>query len=189
MTRAARSLAACLVVTGWVGGCAPADREQLAREVLKADPSFASVFDTHRELANRVETFRQELALKRQTVEESIAHLRKDLAASTASVRAKTLEAKKRLQPERDTLSLGLSLAAEELRAKRAQRASLGRSVAQLGKSLTAKDGVILSPQERNRQQAQLDEMARDAARLDQELAALREHVRLLKLKLLLIKL
>ncbi|MBI2103980.1 MAG: hypothetical protein HYT90_00160 [Candidatus Omnitrophica bacterium] len=170
------------------GGCAPADRDQLAREVVAADPAFASVLDKHRELANRMETYRQELALKRKTVEDTIALLRKDLAAAAASVRSKTLEAKNRLQPERERLALSLSLAAEELRAKRAQRASLGRSIAQLGKSLGQQD-VVLTPQERSRQQAQLDEMARDAARLDQELAAMREHVRLLKLKLLLIKL
>ncbi len=182
------SLAGLLMVVSWLAGCAPADREQLVREALKADPAFASVLDRHREIANRIETYRQELALKRKTVEETIAHLRKDLAAATASVRSKTLEAKKRLQPERDTLALSLSLAGEELRAKRAQRASLGRSIAQLGKSLGQQD-TVLTPQERSRQQAQLEEMARDAARFDQELAAMREHVRLLKIKLLLIKL
>ncbi|MBI3331302.1 MAG: hypothetical protein HYZ96_04225 [Candidatus Omnitrophica bacterium] len=188
MPRVARSLTGVLIVLGWVGGCAPADREQLIHEVLKVDPSFARVLDHHRELANRIETYRQELALKRKTVEEGIAHLRKDLAAAATSVRSKTLEAKKRLQPEREQLTLRLSLASEELRAKRAQRASVGRSIAQLGKSLGQQDGG-LTPQERSRQQAQLDELARDTARLDQELAALREHTRLLRIKLLLIKL
>lgn len=188
MTRAARRLAACLVVVGWFGGCAPANRDELVKDVLKADPAFASVLDKHRELANRVDTYEQEFALKRKTVDETITQMRKDLAAAAATVRSKTSEATKRLQPEREKLTLSLSLAGEELRAKQAQRASLGRSIAQLRKSLSNKDAV-LSPDERSRQATQTDELARDAARLDHELAALKEHARLLKLKLLLIRL
>lgn len=184
---AARHGALLLVGLGVIG-CAPANRDELVNEVLKADPAFASVLDKHRELANRVDTYEQEFALKRKTVDETIAQMRKDLAAAAATVRAKTLEATKRLQPEREKLELSLSLAGEELRAKQAQRASLGRSIAQLRKSLSNKDAV-LSPDERSRQTTQTDELARDAARLDHEIAALKEHARLLKLKLLLIRL
>ena len=190
--RTVRRLAAwhgVLLLVGFgVIGCAPANRDELVKEVLKADPAFASVLDKHRELANRVDTYEQEFALKRKTVEETITQMRKDLGAAAATVRAKTLEATKRLQPEREKLELSLSLAGEELRAKRAQRASLGRSIAQLRKSLSNKDAV-LSPDERSRQTTQTDELARDAARLDHEIAALKEHARLLKLKLLLIRL
>ena len=188
MTRAARRLAVLLLVAGGFVGCAPANRDELANEVLTSDPAFASVLDRHRELANRLDTYAQEFALKRKTVEEAIAQMRQDLGAAAASVRAKTLEAKQRLQPERERLALNLSLAGEELRAKQAQRASLGRSIAQLRKSLGSTDAA-LSPDERSRQAKQTDEMARDAARLDHELAALKEHARLLKLKLLLIRL
>ena len=185
--RLAARYGALLLAGLWAAGCAPANRDELAKEVLKADPAFASVLDKHRELANHIDTYEQEFALKRKTVEEAIAQMRKDLAASAAAVRAKTLEATKRLQPEREQLELGLSLAGEELRAKQAQRASLGRSIAQLRKSLNSADAA-LNPAERSRQTKQTDEMARDAARLDHEIAALKEHARLLKLKLLLIR-
>ena len=170
-------------------GCAPpSNREQLAQEVLRADPEFSQVMDRHRELANRIKTFEQELALKRKTVDESIAQLRRDLASATATVRAKTHELKKRMEPDRQRLELDVSLANEELRSKQVQRASVGRSVAQLKKSLKSQ-AVPLTPQERERQQAQVDELLNDAARLDQELAGLKAHVRLLRVKLLLIKL
>ena len=183
-----RRAAACWLVCLGAVGCAPANREGLVKEVLKADPAFAEVLERHGEAANRIAIYEQEFALKRKTVEETIAQMRKDLAAAAATVRGKVIEAKKRLAPDREKLGLGLSLAGEELRAKQAQRASLGRSITQLRKSLDKADAPF-SPDERLRHARQMDEMTRDAARLDHELAALKEHARLLKLKLLLIRL
>ena len=177
------------VVLLLAAGCAPpSNRDQLAQEVLKADPDFAQVLDRHRELTNRIQTFQQELALKRKTVDESIAQLHRDLASATSTVRVKTDELKKKIEPDRQRLQLSLSLAGEELRAKQVQRAGFGRSVAQLKKSLTSQSAP-LTPPERERRQVQLEELLKDAARLDQELAGLNAHVRLLKIKLLLIKL
>lgn len=186
MIRIPQFLGVFLVI---MAGCAPpSSREQLTQEILRADPDFSEVLDKHRELANRIQTFERELALKRKTVDESVAQLRRDLASAAATMRAKTQELKRRMEPDRQRLELNLSLASEELRAKQVQRASLGRSVAQLKKSLKSQ-AAPLAPTERTRQEAQLDELLGDAARLDQELAGLKAHVRLLKIKLLLIKL
>ena len=169
-------------------GCGkPANREQLVQQVLKADPSFGTVLEKHRDLSNKIDTFERELALKRSTVQHSIDQLRKDLAGSTAVVAGKIADAKKRIAPEQERLTLSLSMAAEELRAKRMQRASLGRSISQLKKAVRSA-GTAWSADELGRQQAQIDEMLKDAARMDQEMASLKEHVRLLKIKLLLIK-
>ena len=172
----------------WTTGCSPVNREELTNEVLTADPTFASVLDKHRELANRIETYERELALKRGTVEQTIAQMRKDLAASAATVRNKTAETKKRMEPDRERVERALSLAGEELRAKQIQRASLGRSMSQLRKALH-NARAVWTEAERSRQEAQIDEMRRDDARLDQEMAAMKAHMRLLKIKLLLIKL
>ena len=68
------------------------------------------------------------------------------------------------------------------------ERAAIGRSIGQLRKSLTS-SSVAWTDEERTRQAASADEMVRDAARIDHELATLKAHVRLLKIKLLLIKL
>ena len=178
---------AIVLVLGSVS-CAPAKREDLANEVLKVDPEFSSVLEKRRELASRMETFDRELALKRSTIERSIAQSRKELAAAAANTRLKTAEVKKRMEPDQQRLTLALSMSSEELRAKRIQRASLGRSMSQLKKALNSKDAVW-TPEERARQQAQLDEMLKDVARLDQEMGGLKQNVRLLKIKLLLIKL
>ncbi len=177
-----------LLLPVWLAGCAPPSREELAKEVLKADPLFARVLDQHRELANRLETYARELALKRGAVEQAIAKLRRDLAAATTQVRQKTAEAKQQLHPERERLQLALSMAGEQLQAKQAQRASLGRSIARLRKAIRSA-GSVWTEQEQARNDELLNEMRRDAARVDQELVALRAHLRLLKIKLLLIKL
>ena len=182
-----RRLIVILLVLG-TASCAPANREELTKEVLKMDPEFSSVLEKHRELTSRIETYERELALKRSTIEKGIAQLRKDLAAAAASTRVKTDEVKKRMEPDQQRLTLALSMSSEELRAKRIQRASLGRSITQLRKALNSKDATW-TEQERTRQQAQIDDMLQNTTRLDNEMAGLKQNARLLKIKLLLIKL
>lgn len=183
-----RCFAVILLASLGLTSCAPANRAQLEQEALKADPEFAAVLEKHRELANRIETYKRELALKRSTIERNIAQLRKDLAVAVSGVRAKAEDVKKRMSPDRERLELALSLASEELRAKRSQRASVGRSIAQLKKALKT-SGPTWTAQERARQEAQIQDLLHDAQRLDQELTGLKAHVRLLKIKLYLIAL
>ena len=187
MSHPPRAAAAALVLV-WAAGCAPTNPEQLTKEALASDPSFAKVLDKHREIVNRIDTLERELALKRATIEQAIAKQRRDLSAAADSVRSRTAEMKKRMEPDSERLTLTLSMAGEELRAKQAQRASLGRSMAQLQKAAKS-NGALWSPQERATHDAQLQALMEDAARLDQEMTALRRHVRLIKIKLLLIKL
>ena len=169
-------------------GCAPVNRDELAKEALAADPSFASVLEKRRELANRIETYERELALKRGTVEQTITQMRQDLAASADAVRAKSAETKAKMDPDRRRLTDSLNAAVKELRAEQAQRAAIGRAISQLRKSLKSASEAWTA-EERARQDARVDEMLRDAARIDHELAAIKAHVRLLKIKLLLMKL
>ena len=68
------------------------------------------------------------------------------------------------------------------------QRSTLGRTIAKLKKSRKAGD-TAATPEERLAQEKQLNDLIVEAARVDQEIAALREHTRLLKVKLFLIKL
>ena len=177
-----------LTFTGMPSGCSPANRDQIARDVLRADPSFVEVLQKHRELANRIETYKRELALKRAAIDRTMAQLRKDVATATEAARRKTVDTQRLMKPDREGLKLALSMAAQELRAKQAQRASLGRSMAELRKALKIPEGPWTA-EERTRQEHHMQEMLRDAARLDQEIAAMKSHLRLLQMKLLLIKL
>ncbi len=178
----------CLcVVLLWTVGCTALNRDGLTKEVLEADPAFAAVLEKRRELANYVETFQRELALKRSTVEGEIAQLRKDLATATEAVQRKITDTKNRMAPDRQRLELPLAMASEEVRTTQLQRASLGRSMARLKKGLAAAHADS-TQDERARQEAQLEELKRDAARLDHELRTLKAHIRLLKVKLLLIQ-
>lgn len=183
-----RRLALFLLIAALCSGCTRTNREDLAKEVLKADPEFGIVLDKHRELSNRIETYERELALKRTTVERTITQLRHDLATTTDTVRNKTAEAKKKMEPDHKRLELALAMAAEQLQAQRVQRASLGRQITQLRKAVKT-GGAAWSESERSQQEAKITEMLRDAQRLDQEMAVLKQHVRLIKIKLLLIKL
>ena len=171
-----------------VAGCAPPDPDELAKEVLATDPSFASVLEKRQELANRIDTYQRELALKRSTVEQTIQQMRQDLVASADAVRAKTEETKAKMEPYRKPLTKALAEAREELRAKQAQRAAIGRSISQLRKSLK-RSSAASTDEERALQEVHADDMWRDAARIDQEMTAIKSYVRHLKIKLLLITL
>ena len=178
-----------LTFTGMPSGCSPVNRDQLARDVLRADPSFVQVLQKHRELTNRIETYTRELALKRATIDRTMAQLRKDLAMATEAARRKTEDTRRLMRPDRERLKLALSMAAQELRAKQAQRASLGRLMAQLRKAMKGAEGPSWTAQEQARHEQQMQEMLHDTTRLDQEMAAMKSHLRLLQTKLLLIKL
>ena len=172
----------------WASGCAPANREELVKEVLKTDPEFSSVLDKHQQLASRIETLQKELELKRTTIQQSIKQLQKELATAAEHVKLKTADVKKRMEPDRQRLGLALSMAVNELREKREQRAQLGRSLAELKKA-SKNPHAEWTEKERTHHERQMDEMLQDAKRFDQEMAQLKEHLRLLKIKLLLIKL
>jgi hypothetical protein len=187
MSRLVRVAVVGLALLGGVSCERLMSREQLAKEVLRQDPEFRGVLDRHRALVNRIETYQRELALKRATIEQNITQMRKELAASAANVQTRVAEVRKQMDPERQRLELALSTAAEELRVKRFQRASLGRSIARLRKTPKSAAGAF-SDSEQARQQAQLTDMLADAKRLDHEIEALKAHMRLLKVKILLIQ-
>jgi len=181
-----RRVLAALLAAG-IAGCAPANREQLAKEALSQDPEFSAVLEKHQELSSRIQTYERELTLKRSTVEKTIQQLRKDLTEAARQVGVRTAEVKQRMEPDRKRLELTLSLAGEDLAAKREQRANLGRQIVQSKKSL--KDPRLgLSAEQLAQKEAKIGEMVRDAQRLDQEMDGLKEHIRLIKIKLLLIK-
>jgi chromosome segregation ATPase len=178
---------ACGLLVVWAAGCAPSSRGELAKEVLRADPSFAAVLEKRRELANRIETYQRELALKRRTVREEIAQLRAELSATAATVRRRIAELKSRMDPDRERLEQALAQSSQLLRSMQAQRAQVGRAVSQLKKSLATRQADAGTSGSAPQDQALVDAQ-QDLTRLDAELAAVREHLRLLQTKLLLIK-
>ena len=182
-----RAAALTLLLAGLPAGCAPADRDQLAKEVLAADPSFAGVLEKHHELANRIDTYQRELALKRSTVDQTIKQMRQDLAASAEAVRSRSAETKAKMEPDRRRIADALRASAGELRARQAQRAAVGRELARLKKSLSRSGETALSP-EQSGADPRLQDLLRDADRIDQEVALIKRHGRLLKIKLLLIQ-
>ncbi len=174
-----------------LSGCGPPPNpERLRQEVLEIDPAFSWSLEKHDELANRIGLVERNLALKRSQIERQIAQLRKDLDDASAKARQDIQRIKLIIQPEVQRVELTFAMAVEERKAKRGQRASVGRSISQLRKSL--KEGPNTpqwTPAERARLEGELGELLAEAKRLDQELAALNEHVRLLKIKRLLLKL
>jgi len=168
-------------------GCAPVDRPQLVEDVLNADPAFRAVLQKRDEYASRIETLEREVALKRETVKRSIAQMRQELTESMKTVKERKAHFRKMLEPDRERHELALAVAGEEVRAKTSQLTSVKRAIAASRKALDGAEGW--SAEEQRRQEAQLRETERDGERLTDEIAALKEHLRLLKVKLLLIRL
>ena len=117
----AATLAASAVGCDWM----PGRQEQLRKDVLAADPSFAQVLEKRDELANLVALMKQELELKRTQIERQITQLRQELSGATAQVNEKIRSTKFKvlayaeyLTGERERLDRALATAEQELREK-----------------------------------------------------------------------
>ena len=178
-----RSLLVILAVALSSGCGAPANPQKLREEVLKVDPNFSEVLQKRDEQANRIALLEREFDLKRTQVEQQIAQLRKDVKDALAQVEQKVQKSKALLKPDVDRLHLALSTANDERQAKRVHRTTLSRSISRFKKTL--KEGAA---GDRARVERELNELLHEAQRLDRELQALNEHIRLLKIKLLLLR-
>lgn len=168
-------------------GCGPSpDSKELRQKVLKADPAFAKTLEQRDEVSAKMALLNRELALKKSQIERQIRQLRDELAHVTAQVKQKTAQTKALLTPEQARVDLAVSMAAEELKAKRNQRASLGRSISRLRKALN--EHPQWSADERARMDRELGELTRETQRLDRELDTLTAHLDFLKDKRILLR-
>ena len=99
-------------------------------------------------------------------------------------VEQKIQKSRAALQPDIDRLRLALSMANDERQAKRAQRASLTRSIGRLKNALKTGETADRTSIDR-----ELYDFLQESQRLDREVHTLNEHIRLLKIKLLLLRL
>jgi len=166
----------------------PANPQVLRDEILKVDPRFAEVLEKRDELANRIKVLERELALKKSQVGHQIAQLRKELSEATQQVNQKIQKTKTLLAPDLERIELSLSMAADELKGRRHMRASLGRSISRVRKALKSEQAQW-AQSERARMDQELTALLQETKRLDQEIALLNEHLRLLKIKRLLLRL
>jgi len=155
--------------------------------VLKADPSFTEVLEKRDEQANRIKLLERELDLKQRQVEQQITQRRNELKTARQQVQQKIAKLKVLVQPDVERVELALSMAVNERQTKRDHRASLGRSISRLQKALK-QERASWSDAERARMDGELADLLRDAQRIDHELSALNEHIRLLKIKRLLLR-
>jgi chromosome segregation ATPase len=175
------------LLPGLLASCAPVNRAELAKRALAADPEFVAVLDKRATLESRITTEHKKLALVRETIQQDITQKKKELAEKSSAVRRKITEIKAQMDPDVRRYTTTLGSASEDLRAKQAQRAAIGREIAQLKKALKAA-GAAGGASQRAQQETQITERLRDAQRIDQEIAALKEYLKLLKTKLLLIR-
>ncbi|MBI3087831.1 MAG: hypothetical protein HYY91_02975 [Candidatus Omnitrophica bacterium] len=177
-----------VALCGMAGCSPPGQSEKLRKEVLSADPPFAKVLDRRDELADKITLLQRELALKKSTVERRVAQLRAELREAKREVAQKVRQTAVQLKPEQERVELAVGRAAEELKTKRAHRDGLARSISRIRKALGDKSATWTAA-DRSRLAQELDDLARETQRLDQELAVLAKHLRLLKAKRLLLRL
>lgn len=179
----------CAVVFCWLAGCGvPPNAQQLREDVLRADPRFAEVLEKRDEQANRIALLEREFDLKQTQAQQQIKQLRDALAEARRQVDQKIQKSKALLKPDLERLELAISMAGNELRAKRSQRAGIGSNISRLKKSLKGGQ-VSWSEAEGASMNKELNDLLQEAQRLDREIAALSEHIRLLKVKRLLLRL
>lgn len=185
---AMRRVILCCAVCCALAGCdlLGGGTERMRHEVLKADPGFASALNKHDELADRIALLQRELALKKSTIDRQIEQLRKEYRDTKDQVQRKIVETGTTLKPDQQKIDLAIVMAGEELTTKRSQRASLGGSISRIRKALKEPSWAEA---DRRRLANELDDLLTSAKRIDQETAALSQHLRLLKLKRRLLRL
>ena len=189
MSRIIPFLSLCLIA-GLLPGCGNHVSEALRQEVVKADPQFANALDQRDELAERLTLLERELVLKKTQIGQQIAKLRKEFAEVRRQVRQKVQQTKEQLKPEQERVRFALAMATEELKAKRSHRASLGRSISRIRKTLQDRPPTSAwNDDDRARLDAELQELLQETKRLDRETEGLAKHLRLLKAKHALLRL
>lgn len=188
MSRITPFLSLCLIA-GLLPGCGTRVSEAVRQEVVKADPQFAKALEQRDELAGRIMLLERELALKKTQIDQQIAKLRKEFAETRLQVRQKVEQTKDLLKPEQERVRFALAMATEELKAKRSQRASVGRSISQIRKTLQGQpQAAAWNNHDRARLETELQELLRETKRLDGEIDGLTKHLRLLKAKQALLR-
>ena len=184
-----RELILTAVLLMFTSGCDKlfGNRDAIRRSVLQSDPKFEDVLHKHDEVTNRIALLNQELALKRSQVERQIVQLRGELDAVAAQVKGKVTQTKALLRPDIDKVDLALAAANDELKTKRGQRASLGRSINRIRKSLETQSNWTRD--ERAKFDHDLEDLVKETQRLDREIDVLTRHIELLKDKRELLKL
>ena len=180
-------VAVCCALIGSAGCGPPTNPKVLRQDVLAADPSFKDTLVKRDDVAERIGVLKRELALKKQEAETQIAKVRQNLQVATERINQKMNREHALLDPDLKSLDLASTMASEELRAKRQQRASMGRSISQLRKALK-QSGTPLSSSELAARDRELHELLAESQRLDQELSALASHIRLLKMKRMVLR-
>ena len=174
-----------MVAIAWpASGCSqrPMNAEAMRGEVLRADPEFVRVLERRDDLASRVKVLENELALRRGQVERQIDQLRRGLRETTEQVNHNIDGIKALLNPIAEDVDRDLTTATAELKARREQRASFGRSVSGLRKSIK-QHAIQWTPPERSEKDNELAEMLDEIRRLDHEIAGMEAHLRILHMK------
>lgn len=179
----------CLGVCCLLGifSCSPINRDDMVKEILKKDPGFARILDKHRELGNRMATYERELTLKRSTMERKIEKLRQEMTEASVMAKQKIASVKPLMEPDRRRLEQALGASSQELRGLQSKRAQLGGIISRFKKTMEVQTPG--DPRLKVRQERDLAEMLQDAQRFQYEITAFKEHIRRLKIKLLLIRL
>ena len=172
-----------------LAGCSgSAGREQHTKEVIAVDPTFSAVLDRHRRLLNRLEAYDREFGLKRLMVERTISQLRQDLAATKRDITQRKAQLKSEMDPVRAGLMQDMAEARAEIAGLGLQRSTIGGWISKIKKAMLDAHGAWPA-EEHAHQQAELEQMLQTAHRMESEIEVLKNHIRILELKIELIRL
>ncbi len=169
-------------------GCSNTEdaREDMTRTVLEVDPAFNKVIEEYQRITNQMETIEREWELKQVLVDQKVQHMNQQLTAAREEVTLRQNQLNEEIEPERQELRELHAHTVDELRERQLQRSTLGRSIAKLRKAVKLA-GEAWPLSERQRQDDQLEQMLRDANRIDQEIEMIKQAISLLEAKLVLI--
>lgn len=169
-------------------GCNLFNRSADVEQIIRQDPAFKEIFQKKLDLDAQITTISNELYAYREEIESKISQLKKDYVSRKADADSKLRDLKSRLNPEREELRRRLSAKAGELKIKSQELSSIKARLATLRKMLTSKDAITLKDEARHEWEEELRRLELKEEPVREEIASLRDSLRLLKSELSLLK-
>jgi chromosome segregation ATPase len=157
---------------------------EIRQEVLDSDPSFAAVIDIKKEIDNSIALINSETGLKSNDIESKILTLKRELRALREDSAKKIKSLNSRLDPYRAEISQCIAELSTELKLKQSSLSAVNNMIAELNRLSSRSDFQDASEAgDAVRLREKIAHQNQQADILNQDIAVLREKIRLLRLK------
>jgi chromosome segregation ATPase len=161
---------------------------EIIQEVIEQDPSFKEALDKKSELDEKISALSEELNLKAVNVKSKIGSLKREFRDYKQDISSRIESVNSQLDPQRSSISQKITELSSELNLKQSSLSATNRMIADLKKLIQQRASPDADAEDVSRLQDRIDSQVHQAELLKQDIACLRDKIRLERLKLRLLR-